>query len=104
MPVADDPCLMGRCLMPSQQDRDIEDMGWDSFEASLQTAARGPTRSTAAERTFAAYFGDEEYQELQRLAEQAMLMRSRTPVRGNIVLLPGIMGSNLTTVDSSGDA
>lgn len=74
-------------------------MGWDTFEATLQTAARSPTRGASAERTLAEYFGDEEYQYLQRLAEQSRLMRSRAPVRGNVVLLPGIMGSYLTTVE-----
>jgi pimeloyl-ACP methyl ester carboxylesterase len=89
--------------MADRQDREIVEMGWDAFEASLQTASRGTTRGTAVERTLAEYFGDAEYQDLQRLAQQARLMRSRAPVRGNIVLLPGIMGSNLSTVDRDGD-
>jgi hypothetical protein len=89
--------------MADRQHREIVDMGWDAFEASLQTASRGTTRGAAAERTLVEYFGDEEYRNLQRLAGQARLMRSRVPVLGNIVLLPGIMGSNLSTVDSDGD-
>ena len=83
--------------MADGQFHDIVEMEWDTFEASLQTASRGTTRGAAVERTLVEYFGDDEYHDLQRLAEQARLMRSRMPLRGNIVLLPGIMGSNLST-------
>ncbi len=56
--------------MASRQDREIEDgMGWDDFEASLQTAARGTTRGAAVERTLGEYFGAGEYQDLQCPAE-----------------------------------
>jgi pimeloyl-ACP methyl ester carboxylesterase len=82
---------------------EIVKMGWDTFEAHLQTAARSPSRGSSVDRGLWEYFGDEECQYLQRLAQQASLMRSRSPVRGNVVLLPGIMGSSLTTVDGSGD-
>jgi pimeloyl-ACP methyl ester carboxylesterase len=78
-------------------------MGWDALEARLQTAARSPTRSASGDQALREYFGDDEYQYLQRLAEQAKLMRSRAPVLGNVVLLPGIMGSSLTTFDGGGD-
>ena len=54
-------------------------MEWDTFEASRQPAARGTTRGAAVERTLVKYFGDNEYHHLQRLAEQARLMRSRAP-------------------------
>jgi pimeloyl-ACP methyl ester carboxylesterase len=86
-------------VMATLPNDEIVDMSWDVFEASLQTAARSPTRGASAERGLREYFGDEEYQYLQRLAEQSRLMRSRTAVQGNVVLLPGIMGSSLTTVD-----
>jgi len=86
--------------LPSDE---IVELGWDAFEARLQTAARSPTRAASGDRALREYFGDDEYQYLQRLAEQATLMRSRAPALGNVVLLPGIMGSSLTTLDGGGD-
>jgi pimeloyl-ACP methyl ester carboxylesterase len=86
--------------LPSDE---IVGLGWDALEARLQTAGRSPTRGAAGDQALREYFGDDEYQYLQRLAAQATLMRSRAPVRGNIVLLPGIMGSSLTTFDGGGD-
>jgi pimeloyl-ACP methyl ester carboxylesterase len=83
--------------------QDIAEMGWDTLEAKLRASTHGSTRGTADEQPLAEYFGDAEYRDLQQLAEQAHMLRSRAPALGNVVLLPGIMGSQLTTVDSAGD-
>jgi len=82
---------------------EIVDISWDAFEGRLQTAARSPMRAASGDQALREYFGDDEYQYLQRFAERATLMRSRAPVLGGIMLLPGIMGSSLTTVDDGGD-
>jgi hypothetical protein len=51
-------------VVADRQFRDIVEMEWDTFEASLQTASRGTTRGAAAEGTLVEYFGDDEYQDL----------------------------------------
>ena len=55
--------------MADRQDREVVDMGWDTLEASLQATPQATTRGAAVERSLAEYFGDEEYQDLQRLAQ-----------------------------------
>lgn len=89
--------------MPTPRHKAIARMEWDTLEERLQTTTRGGKRNAAEEQTLREYFG-EDYENLQRLANHARLVRSRAPLLGNVVLLPGIMGSNLSTVESDGDA
>jgi pimeloyl-ACP methyl ester carboxylesterase len=89
--------------MAAVHNREIAQMGWDALEARLQTSTRGTTHGSADEQALKEYFGEAEYHYVQQLAEQAHVLRSRTSILGNVVLLPGIMGSYLTTVASSGD-
>jgi pimeloyl-ACP methyl ester carboxylesterase/O-acetyl-ADP-ribose deacetylase (regulator of RNase III) len=89
--------------MTTPQHQLIAQMDWDTFAEKLQPAARGAKRSPAEEKALREYFGDEEYQDLQHLAAHARLVRSRAPVLGNIVFLPGLMGSNLASVEKNGD-
>ncbi len=78
-------------------------LSWDDLEEALATgSARGRTRaSTATELD--ALFDESELRALRRLAAHARLVRSRSPALGNVVFLHGITGSNLATVDASGD-
>ncbi len=78
----------------------ITGAGWDELERALRRPARGGTRGARSDRALRDYFGADELGELQELAERAAATRSRAPVRGNVVLLPGIMGSNLTCVET----
>jgi len=79
----------------------VSAMGWKVFEEKLgaETTRGGP--ADPDREAMEAYFGVEEFEELRRLATRA---RSRTPEqkRGNVVFLPGIMGSNLA-VGEEGD-
>ena len=65
------------------------------------------------ERAYRVYLGDARYQRLHDLAVQNLAIdrgfwdffKTRTPAArklGNVVVLPGIMGSELTTIDRSG--
>ncbi len=77
----------------------IAQMDWDEFEDRIGTAAtRGA--STTDEDALRAYFGAEEYEELKALAAQKRAVRAVANSLGNVVLLPGIMGSNLAAVDN----
>lgn len=50
------------------------------------------------------HFGPEKVERLQRLAERVRLARrKREPLRGNIIFIPGIMGSELTVTDDGED-
>lgn len=79
----------------------IKAMAWDELEDALQRpgATRGATRGGKAseQQALRDFYGDAEYEYLQKLASHAGLVRSRAPMLGNVVFLPGIMGSNLST-------
>ena len=89
--------------MKEHDQREIARMDWNRFEESLQTAARGKRGGASGEAALREYLGDEEYAYLQKLATHARTARSRGPVAGNVVLVPGIMGSNLITIEKDGD-
>ena len=87
-----------------QQDalRRIRRMTSDQFEQAL--VARAGTRGVASsEKELRDYFGDDEFTYLQKLAQHSVRTRSRAPLKGNIVFLPGIMGSELTTIQDGDD-
>lgn len=73
-------------------------MSWDEFEEALRPAARGGSRAKAGEgRALREHFGDAEFEYLQKLASHAALMRTRAEPLGNVILVPGIMGSGLAS-------
>jgi hypothetical protein len=84
--------------MGTQGDRAVSRMGWDELAEGLRPAGRGRPGTASAERALRDYFGDEEFEVLR-----ALTGRSRGPSQGNVVFLPGIMGSSLATVDRGGD-
>lgn len=84
----------------------IKAMEWDELEGALQRSAtrggggaatRGVRAKPAEEQALRDYYGDAEYEYLQKLASHAGLVRSRASMLGNVVFLPGIMGSNLSS-------
>jgi pimeloyl-ACP methyl ester carboxylesterase len=88
--------------MKEQEHREIARMDWERLEESLQTGGRGKREPSSQEKELREYFGDEEYEYLQKLATHSRTARLRGPVAGNVVFLPGIMGSSLSTVDRQG--
>ncbi|HEX8476619.1 MAG TPA: CHAT domain-containing protein [Pyrinomonadaceae bacterium] len=79
----------------------IKAMDWDQLEDTLQRGATTRASSTRAakssdEQALRDYYGDAEYEFLRKLATHAGLVRSRATTLGNVVFLPGIMGSNLS--------
>jgi hypothetical protein len=80
-------------------------MEWDAFREELETTAtRAPSKAASSgEEKLREYFGDEEFDALLGIAREARATRARAGELGNVVFLPGIMGSNLITVDRSGD-
>src|SRR5687768_7846924 len=73
-------------------------MSWDEFEDALRPATRGASKAKAAEsRALEEYFGKEEFKYLQKLATHAAMMRTRAEPVGNVILVPGIMGSALSS-------
>ncbi len=89
--------------MEEQEHNAIARMEWEELERSLQAPDRGAREATPQSRALREYFGDQEYEYLQRLATHVRVVRSRGGIKGNVILVPGIMGSNLATVDREGD-
>jgi len=88
----------------SDSDRWIRDMDWNEFEAQLSRSARGGKSRAATDRTLRDHFGPEKLERLQQLAERVRSARQkREPLRGNIIFLPGIMGSELTVTEDGDD-
>ena len=79
-------------------------MDWDEFETQLSRSTRGGKTRAVSDQTLRDHFGSEKLERLQRLAERARSVRSkREPVRGNIIFIPGIMGSELTVTEDGDD-
>lgn len=71
---------------------------WDELEDVLAGGKpRGKTRATV-QTDIETQFDENERRDLQRLAQRAKLVRSRSPTLGNVVFLHGITGSNLAVV------
>ena len=88
----------------SDSDRWIRDMDWNEFEAQLSRSARGGKSRAATDRTLRDHFGPEKLERLQQLAERVRSARQkREPLRGNIIFLPGIMGSELSVMEDGDD-
>src|SRR6185437_8036323 len=89
---------------PRDPDRVIRDMEWDEFEAQLSRSARGGKSRAASDQTLRDHFGPAKLERLQRLAERVRSVRQkREPLRGNIIFIPGIMGSELTVTEDGDD-
>ncbi|HMF58147.1 MAG TPA: CHAT domain-containing protein, partial [Pyrinomonadaceae bacterium] len=89
--------------MANAQQEKIARMDWDDFEKKLQSPTRGSARGDTSEEAMRQYFGDEEFEYLRNLADHAQSMRTRAGTLGNLILLPGIMGTNLESVERDGD-
>jgi pimeloyl-ACP methyl ester carboxylesterase len=74
----------------------VAQMSWNEFEQKLHhPTMRGKAGSTTGDTAdLRAYFGEEEYEELRRLAVRSA---TRSETLGNVVVIPGIMGSHLTS-------
>src|SRR5512138_4032898 len=69
--------------------------------ANTDELARILTRPTAEEETaLRAYFGDARYQRLHSRTLKHNLSRGIQRERPNVVVIPGLMGSNLTAFDA----
>ena len=55
------------------------------------------------ERALRLYLGDDRYARMHRLALMQSVTRGAEPPRGNVVVLPGLMGSALHTIDARGN-
>jgi pimeloyl-ACP methyl ester carboxylesterase len=85
---------------PHDPDRVVRKMDWDEFEAQLSHSTRGGKTRAVSDQALRDHFGPEKLERLQRLAERVRSVRSkREPLRGNIIFLPGIMGSELTVTE-----
>jgi pimeloyl-ACP methyl ester carboxylesterase len=54
------------------------------------------------EKAFRAYFGDELYQRLHLMALKSSFRRGERDAKGNVVVIHGIMGSELTAINRAG--
>lgn len=93
-----------RGAKPHDTDRVIRAMGWDEFEAQLSRSVRRGKSRAASGQTLREHFGPEKLERLQRLAARVRSARQkREPLRGNIIFIPGIMGSELTVTEDGDD-
>jgi pimeloyl-ACP methyl ester carboxylesterase len=82
------------------QPKDHENIGmnWSEVRRVLQKpATRG--ESTKQEEALREYFGEERFRELRELSDPTRAARTRKEL-GNVVVLPGIMGSHLSVVEA----
>ncbi len=85
-------------------DRWIRDMEWDEFETQLSRSGRGGKTRAASDQALREHFGPEKLERLRRLVERVRSARhKREPLRGNIIFIPGTMGSELTVTGDGED-
>jgi pimeloyl-ACP methyl ester carboxylesterase len=77
-------------------------MDWNKVRNVLQKPATRGEEASPQERHLREYFGEERFRELRELADPKRSQETREEL-GNVVLLPGIMGSHLAVVDPDGD-
>ena len=81
-----------------------------AYIARLESAGAGELAGMLArptveeEKTLRVYLGDARYERMHALALRRNVRRAMDRPRGNVVVIPGIMGSELTTVDRRGDS
>lgn len=93
-----------REVKPNDADRWVREMDWDEFEAQLTPSTRGGKSRAASDQALRDHFGPEKYERLQRLAERVRSARHKQgPLRGNIIFIPGIMGSELSVTEDGDD-
>jgi pimeloyl-ACP methyl ester carboxylesterase len=89
--------------MDEKKHREIACMDWKELARNLQIPKGGKRGGVYKNEALKEYFGVEEYEYLQKLATRAQAARSRGPAVGNIILVPGTMGSSLMTMDKDGN-
>jgi pimeloyl-ACP methyl ester carboxylesterase len=77
-------------------------MDWRNVRQVLQKPQTRGEQTSPQEKNLRDYFGDESFRELRELAEPVRAQATREQL-GNVVLLPGIMGSHLSVVERGGD-
>lgn len=77
-------------------------MDWRNIRQILQKPQMRGDAISPQEKNLREYFGEEQFRELRELAEPARAAATREQL-GNVVLLPGIMGSHLSVVKHDGD-
>ena len=87
----------------SDPDRLIHDMEWNEFEAQLSRSARGGKSRGGSDQALREHFGSEKLARLQQLAQRVRSVRQKRELRGNIIFIPGIMGSELTVTEDGDD-
>ena len=93
-----------KATMRGDSDRRIPAMDWEEFETQLSRSASRGTSRTVTDQALRDYFGPEKLERLQQLAQRVRSARQkREPLRGNIIFIPGIMGSELTVTDRGDD-
>lgn len=93
-----------RGTKPSDADRWVRDMDWEEFEAQLSRSTRGGQSRAVSAQALREHFGPEKFERLQTLAERVRSVRQkREPLRGNIIFIPGTMGSELTVTEDGDD-
>ncbi len=89
--------------MPTQPNDDqIIKMDWKEVREVLKKPAVRGEEASPQERNLRDYFGDERFRELRELADPKRAQETRAEL-GNVVLLPGVMGSHLSVVEADGD-
>lgn len=81
----------------------IHAMEWDEFEAQLSGSARRKKSRAVSDQSLRDHFGPEKLERLKRLADRMRSTRQKREAQGNIIFIPGIMGSELTVTEDGDD-
>lgn len=94
------PAAKARTAAAVEVERRVSGLDWKDLAAGLGGATRGA--GGIPESDLRDYFGAEELERLQQLAEFSQTVRSRSAPLGNVIFLHGITGSDLGVAAGSG--
>ncbi|MGI8638592.1 MAG: CHAT domain-containing protein [Pyrinomonadaceae bacterium] len=89
-------------MSKESNEEEVAKMDWKKVRRILQKPQTRGGESDPQEKNLREYFGNERFSELRELSETKRSLETKKEL-GNVVLLPGIMGSHLSVVEPGGD-
>ncbi len=85
-----------------ESEAEIAKMNWRKVREVLQKPQTRGESISPQEKNLREYFGDELFHDLRELSEPKRATETRKEL-GNVVVLPGVMGSHLSVVETDGE-
>ncbi len=89
-------------MVKQENEAEIARMNWGQVREVLRKPQTRGEAVSPQEKNLREYFGDELFKELRELSQTKRASSTKKEL-GNVIVLPGVMGSHLSVVEKSGD-